>query len=226
MLCALGCSQALTGGAWAPIWRKFVPKWAEHPHLGSRLPPPQLGGLWVGVGAFAAPGSGPARSDPSPGVQENTYQHVFCSICRALRGPRTHLHLCRGSRCQREKRKNLKSRAWGHGSPLAGEARELEQPWLGQEGRKITFSPLLLIAGSFLLSASPLSWVFGRHCCGECSFPPPLSSRERVQELGAELPKPPLDRVHRGQQGGPTCRGDTGLCPTPLGTPVAPTDVL
>lgn len=49
----------LTGGTWAPIWGKFVPKWAEHPHLGSRLPPPQLGGALGWSGGFCSPGKQP-----------------------------------------------------------------------------------------------------------------------------------------------------------------------
>lgn len=68
----------LTGDTWVPIWGKFAPEWAEH--LGSRLPPPQLGGLWVGTGVFAAPGSSPAHSEPSPGAQRNTYRHVFAGF--------------------------------------------------------------------------------------------------------------------------------------------------
>lgn len=106
----------LTGNTWVPICGKFAPKWADHPHLGSRLPPPQLRGLWVGAGVFAALGSSPAHSEPSPGPQGNTYQHVFAAFA-GLCGVPAHTSVLGESLPEGEEKKNPKPRP-GEMSPL------------------------------------------------------------------------------------------------------------
>jgi len=215
MLCTLGCSQAFID-SWhlGSNLGKICPQWVEQPHLGSRLPPPQPGGLWIGVGAFAAPGKQLCSLAALPGGARK--EIPACSLQR-LQGSAgsQHTHICAGgaaARAKREKNPNPGPGEMGH--PLAGGPREPEQSCLGQEGRKITFYPAVLIADVFPPSAFPASQVSGEHCRGDAGSHPSF-------QRGAELQKSPLSRVRRGQRGGPTYGGDTGLCHTPSGAPAA-----
>lgn len=214
----------LTGDTWVPIWGKFAPKWAEHPHLGSRLPLPQLRGLWVGAGVFAALGSSPAHSEPSPGPQGNTYRHVFAAFA-GLCGVHAHTSVL-GEPLPEGEEKKPPNRGLGRWVPSCWGSSGAGAALSGTAGQENHFSPRLVITGILLPSVPPVSWVFSRHCCRGCPFlipNPPFPMGERVWGSAA---KDTSQQSPEGTAGVSYMWWDKGLCPTPFGTPSVPTEVL
>ena len=85
----------------------------------------------------------------------------------------------------------------------------------GPGGQETHFSPPLLFAGIFLPSAPPASRVFGRHCCGGCSFPPPFPAEKGLRSMGQSC-KSHCSTGSRGDSSGVARMvGTQGFAPLP-----------
>lgn len=171
----------LTGGFWAPLWGKFVSRWAEHPTPGVQARPIPARGLRVGAGVVQ-PWEAALLTQSFPQgrreIHTSTFPAAFTGLCGSLHT--LHLHQGAAARGQREKYPNTGPEEMG--SPLLGETeRQSSLSWTRRAGKPLI--PPLLIAGIFLPS-HPGEPGFHRHCCRDARSHPISQLREGVGAWG------------------------------------------
>ena len=231
----------LTHGTWAPIWGKFAPNGLNSPTWAPGSPHPSLGGSGLEWGLSQPQGSSSAHSQPSPGVRGKKYQHVLCSVCRALQGPST-LTSALGELLPERKEKKTQTQGLGRwATPLLGDPESQSSlAWARRAGKSL-FTPQFSLLMFFppqhsqrarflesiaagMLVPTPLSSV-GQSCKSHRSVGSGGDS-EGVPRTGgtrgfATLPQEPQQQLHvlRGMAvpspGG--CRGVGTPCLSPPG---------